>query len=480
MKIDLLGGTGQAESVAVADQLTQNWYVHIDPEGKSQISLYPTPGLSAFAVTALGPIRGAIEYNNLLYVVSADTLWEITSAGATTNRGTLLTSTGRITMAHNGPANGTQIAIADGTHFYIWDSSGTPDFKVITNAADPDYDADCPIPTFVDIMDGYFIINDTSTTGRFYISSSYDGTAWDALDYATAERSSDDLQAIKVSNRVLWLIGTDSAEAWFNSGATFPFEPIQSGFSEWGTPAPHSVVEMAGSIFYLAQNQEGTGQVVMTSGLTPQVISTQAITSEISKLTTLSDAYGYVYQHGGHNFYVLSFPTDGHTFVYDLTTQKWHKWNSYATNGQHRSTCHVYIFGKHLVGDSESGRVFELDWDVYTDFGDTITRIRRSKSIHAEDIAIRHYSMWVDMEEGTGDYTTTDPQIMMRFRDDAGLWSNEKWRSIGALGKYRTRIVWRRLGRSRDRVYEIKITDPVKAVVLGAYIDVQGDREPIR
>jgi len=28
--------------------------------------------------------------------------------------------------------------------------------------------------------------------------------------------------------------------------------------------------------------------------------------------------------------------------------------------------------------------------------------------------------------------------------------------------------VWRRLGRSRDRVFELKITDPVKTVIIGA------------
>ena len=478
MKIDLLGPTGSSDSVAVQDMLTQNWYPHMEPHGKNQRCLYPTPGLVSFAITTLGPIRGMIEYDDLLYVVSYNTLWEITSAGATTNRGTLNTTSGRVSMAHNGPDNGQQLAIADGTDFYIFDSGATS-FTTITQFNDAA--TSLFNPDIVVFMDGRFICNDPATTGRFYISASYDGTDWDTTDFATAERDPDGLKGIIVSNRILWLIGEQTVEAWFNSGnASFTFEPIQSGFSEWGTPAPWSVAEMAGSIFYLSQNQEGAGQVVMTNGLNPQVISTQAITHEISELTTLTDAYSFVYQYDGHNFYVLSFPTDNKTFVYDLTTQMWHTWHSSATGGEHRSTHHVFIFNKHLVGDPLTGRVFQLDWDTYTDYGTAITRIRRSKAIHAEDKALRHRSLWLDMEEGTGDFTTTDPQIMMRFRDDGGLWSNEKWRSIGALGNYRTRIIWRMLGRSRDRVYEIKITDPVKAVVIAAYLDVSGDVGVIR
>ena len=84
------------------------------------------------------------------------------------------------------------------------------------------------------------------------------------------------------------------------------------------------------------------------------------------------------------------------------------------------------------------------------------------------------------MEEGTGDFVTTDPQIMLRFRDDGGLWSNEKWRSFGAKGKYKTKVRWRMLGRSSDRVYELKVTDPVKAVIIGAYVQVIPDEDEMR
>ena len=52
--------------------------------------------------------------------------------------------------------------------------------------------------------------------------------------------------------------------------------------------------------------------------------------------------------------------------------------------------------------------------------------------------------------------------------DGGSTWSNEHWVTIGALGKYRNRAIWRRLGQARDRVYEVVVTDPVNAVIVSA------------
>jgi hypothetical protein len=61
-----------------------------------------------------------------------------------------------------------------------------------------------------------------------------------------------------------------------------------------------------------------------------------------------------------------------------------------------------------------------------------------------------------------------DPQAMLRWSNDGGAtWSNENWRSIGKGGEYRARAIWRSLGRARDRVYELTVTDPVKRVIVG-------------
>ena len=62
-----------------------------------------------------------------------------------------------------------------------------------------------------------------------------------------------------------------------------------------------------------------------------------------------------------------------------------------------------------------------------------------------------------------------DPQVMLRWSDDGGhTWSSERWTSMGKIGEFGYRTFWRRLGSSRDRVYEISGTDPVKIAIMGA------------
>jgi hypothetical protein len=84
------------------------------------------------------------------------------------------------------------------------------------------------------------------------------------------------------------------------------------------------------------------------------------------------------------------------------------------------------------------------------------------------------HSLQLDCESGTGLNLGqgSDPQVMLRWSDDGGhTWSNEHWVSIGKIGEYYRRAIWRRLGMTlklRDRVYEVSGTDPVKIAIMGA------------
>jgi len=91
-----------------------------------------------------------------------------------------------------------------------------------------------------------------------------------------------------------------------------------------------------------------------------------------------------------------------------------------------------------------------------------------------------HHSLQVTFQQGVGLISGqgSDPQVFLRFSDDGGhTWSSEEWASMGRLGEYGYRTIWRRLGmttRLRDRVYEISGTDPVKVAITGAELLVSG------
>ena len=76
------------------------------------------------------------------------------------------------------------------------------------------------------------------------------------------------------------------------------------------------------------------------------------------------------------------------------------------------------------------------------------------------------------IEQSQETSTAKDPQVMLRWSDDGGhTWSNEHWRSMGLVGQWGRRVIWRRLGMTlklRDRVYEVSGTDPIKIAIMGA------------
>jgi hypothetical protein len=68
-----------------------------------------------------------------------------------------------------------------------------------------------------------------------------------------------------------------------------------------------------------------------------------------------------------------------------------------------------------------------------------------------------------------GETVGNTPQAMLRWSNDGGsTWSNEHWVSIGKIGKYKNRAIWRRLGFARDRVFEVSVSDPVRTVIVSA------------
>ena len=89
---------------------------------------------------------------------------------------------------------------------------------------------------------------------------------------------------------------------------------------------------------------------------------------------------------------------------------------------------------------------------------------------------LRHAALTLAVETGVGLTTGqgSDPQIMLRWSDDGGhTWSNEHWLSMGPEGDFDRRMIWRRLGAPRDRIYEISGSDPVSIAISDAFVEVE-------
>jgi hypothetical protein len=65
----------------------------------------------------------------------------------------------------------------------------------------------------------------------------------------------------------------------------------------------------------------------------------------------------------------------------------------------------------------------------------------------------------------------------MRFSDDKGkTWSDGLWRNIGPMGAYGIQVIWERLGRARQRLFEVSTSSPVTIALLDAYLHVTRGR----
>jgi hypothetical protein len=256
----------------------------------------------------------------------------------------------------------------------------------------------------------------------------------------------------------------------------FPFERINGAFIEQGCAAKFSPAKMDNTVYWLTSDERGYGTVQRAQGYQPQRISTHAVEFAIGQMSRIDDAVAYTYQQEGHSFYVLNFPTAQQTWVFDASTSLWHQraWRDPADNvlKQDRAICQMAFAGETLVGDNANGNIYVLDLEYFTDNGDPISRIRACSHLADPEYRYQFFdSLQVDMQTGVGLVVGqgSDPQAILQWSDDGGYsWSNELWASIGKIGERRTRVKWRRLGRSRDRVFRVTITDPIRVIMVSA------------
>ena len=332
----------------------------------------------------------------------------------------------------------------------------------------------------VDITDNYFVYNKPDT--QLWAASDLLSPITDPLSFASKDGSPDDLVSIIVDRREVYLLGEMSSEVWINSGGVpFPFTRIPGTSTQQGIAAQFSMARMGNSFAYVSKNNRGEAMVVRMNGYFPERISTHAVETTLVN-QNVSDSYAWTYQLEGHEVYVVSFPSigeNGLTWAFDNTTGLWHKWlyrNPQNQYERHRGNCCAFFNQQVLVGDHTNGKIYQLSRNFYTDDGAPIRRLRRAPHITSDLQRQYFHELQIQFQPGVGlsSGQGEDPQAMLRWSSDGGsTWSNEYWTSIGKQGKYNNRAIWRRLGWARDRVFEVSISDPVKAVIISANLKAE-------
>ncbi|AOJ31421.1 packaged DNA stabilization protein [Burkholderia metallica] len=473
MRVPLTVGAYAAKSLIAEAQRCVNLYGEQNPQDAPvPFTYYPTPGLTLVSNPPLAGESRCIytASNGARYEVVHDIVYSVDTLNNYSSLGSVTTESGPVSMVDNG----TSIFIVDGsTAGFIVDLAN----RTMTRCTDPAfYGADK-----VDFVDGYFVFNKPNST-QFYISK-YNDVTFDPLDIASKSTYSDDLVTLAVMHREIWLFGELTTEVWFNTGSSdFTFGRMPGVFIEHGCAAKHSVAKIDLALFWLGHDLQGQGVVFAGRNYQAERISTHALEQAISAYSRINDAIGFSYMQGGHAFYVLTFPSANATWCFDTATGQWHQRAYLEADGslsRHRMNCHSFNAGRNLVGDWQTGAVYALDPNIYTDNGALIQRIRSFPHILGADgnrVMFRQFI--ADMEVGAGmPDDATDPLVSLRWSDDRGAtWGNPVTATMGRRGEFRTSIQFQRLGYARDRVFELSWSEPIKTALNGAWVDVSRAR----
>ena len=464
-----------SRSLPLSAQVANNLFVERQPPtSKSQSPLFGVPGLDLFANCASPPNRGSFDFNGVACFVQGNALFTVSENGVATEVGSGIGGAGLVSMSCNNHqliiVNGAGVGAGQG---FIWDGAT---FSQIT---DPNfYPSD-----LVWYFDGYFVLQ-IAGNNEFYLSNIDDGLTYNGLDFATAEAKPGFTVGSVENLELLFVFCQNHIEIWYDAGTfPFPFQRYAGGVIPYGCISPHSIIEQDGAIFFL-----GVDKVFYRlQANVPIRVSTHPIETAIAKDDDIVAAFCSTFTIEGHKMVALTLPNSLQTLTLDLSTGKWHQresWNTIdggpilpATYSRWRAVSILEIYQRILVGDMVDGRIGVMNWSSYQEYGNDIVGLARSApSHHGRDwLFVDKFELDIEAGVGTTSGPGSDPQIMLRYSKDGGrTWSRfQPYKSMGRQGAYGKRLRWFKQGRALQWVWEIRITDPVKRVIIAADADIQ-------
>lgn len=475
LSLPITNGYYLSDSPVISAQQCINWYPNIvSVPALAQETLFGTAGAVEAANTGIlnQQNRGSEKMAGIPYFVNGTTLYRLNADETTDALGTI-EGTGRVSME----TNGTQLLIlVPGGKGSLWVEETTT-FTPDINAVDSDFTANGN-PQIVVFVSGYFLF--ITDSKKFMISALNNGLSYNALDFGTAESDPDDIVGVVVLKNQVFLFGSEITEVVKNEpvGAGFPFQRIEGFIMEKGLYAPFSVIKGDGTFRFVGGGKDEGPGIYEFRGNDFVKISNTAIDAVLQDLpsTDLSNIFAMHYGFNGQFF--TSFTMVGETFEFNSISQRWHQRRSFIGGALDawRVSSIVTAYGKLYIGDRIDGRIGFLDEDVYTEYGDTIFRQLDTMPFAANGNSFGVSSLELTVESGVGDFVTVEPQMRMSRSINNKTFTDELKRSMGKIGEYEKRLIWRRLGRAkRFEMFRFIMTDPVKPVIVKLQARIRGN-----
>lgn len=441
-------------------RLVNAFIEQLPPDAKTPAVLVRSPGLASWGTVGTGPIEGMHVDHGSLYVVSGGGFYTVTSSAVATLRGAVGSSS-EIDI----DSNDIGVVIVSPPNAYSYTLSGTS-FAQIT-----DSDFTSRGAGDVEFCRNFLLFREPDT-GRIFGADLGSLTAFDGLNYFTAEGSPDTALGLKVDHEQPVIFGEKSIEVWENVPISgFPFEKAANGFIELGILNGKTAAKLDNSLFWVASDYT----VRRLDGYTPARVSDHSVEQWL-RTVTAEALRGYTMTQDGHLCYFLTAPEG--TRVFDQTTQLWHERLSYDYDTWNWGNP-VQFAGKLLVGSTISNVIAELDPEVYDELDDTLLMEATFQPVYFEGRRVFHHRLEVIAERGVGltSGQGSEAEILLSYSDDGGrTFTALPNRSLGRIGEYSHKCVWHALGSSDSRVYKIGVSDPVKVAIVDVVLTYEVGR----
>lgn len=439
-------------------------------DAKAPLAVLPCPGMVSCCTVTDTPNRGLIFLDDLEcgYVVHSSGVFKYVKTSdspftlSATRIGTL-PGLDQVQMSRN-QADPVQVSIhCDAGEFYI-------EVDTVKKVLASNFTT---APVTSEYVGGYTVYGEAN--GRFDFSSINQCQTVDPIDFATAEQYADKLVRIKADGSDMFIFSHTSIEPWrVTSDLDLPFQLIGGSVAKKGLVAPDSVVASDNTLMWPGEDNI----FYRFQGYSPQRISTHAQERLLEGDADRESIQGLAYSFEGHSF--ASWTSTNYTVCRDSATQFWHDRLSYGMpNWRARNA--VRAFGKTIVGDSQTGQLFYLDKDTYTENGGVMIWGVDTPFLHAVggNGGIVD-ALYIDIATGVGTLLASsagfDPILMLDWSVDGGYtFKGHRQLKLGKRGATTTRICARRLGKFGDKgiMFRLRISDPVIRSVIAMSANVR-------
>ena len=309
-----------------------------------------------------------------------------------------------------------------------------------------------------------------------------------ALCFQKAEFASDIITGIRSADDYLAILGTASLQIYVWQDNEYNPFITTTKTTEVGCKYIKSAVNVGGKIVFLASSKTGENAIYSVDASSVTRISKSApwLENTLSRMSVKSDSFAYSYTKDGHQFYIISFPTENKTYCYDFSEDEWHlrsTRNSKNILSIWYPSFSVRCYGKIYLASYYESKLLYLDENKCTDYNGKMIQRERTTGItinNFNNVIIR--SLELICNSGTTPILQTydsegkplstegyNPTVMLQISFDGGqTWGTERWSKLGRQGQYDYRVRWNNLGVGRKVAFRVSVTDPCPWIIATA------------